>query len=259
MENGVHYVKRNFLAGRGFRDIVEANEKVLVWIYETAGRRIHGTTKRVPLEQFDRHEKSALLPVPSRRFEIPEYKMAKLHPDCRVIFGGSQYTAPCRLIGQELLVRASGQKVEIYHRHVVVAIHRRALFAGDHQINADHYPPEKVAYLMQTPVWCREQAARVGPFTAQVVETMLSLAPLDHLRQVQALLRLQKTFGRDRLEKACRRAAALEAFAYGQIKRILEKGLEKEPVPVWETPGASSDQRAVFARAPEEFFPGGNA
>lgn len=259
VENGVHYVKRNFLSGRAVRDLVEANEKVLVWIYETAGKRIHGTTKRIPLEQFDRHEKAILKPLPARRFEVPEYKMAKLHPDCSVVFGGSYYTAPCRLIGRELLVKASGPKVEIYHQHIPVAVHRRALFQGERVVNKDHYPPEKVQYLMQTPLWCREQAGRIGPHTAQVVETMLSLAPLDHLRQVQAVLRLEKTFGRDRLEKACARAAALEAFAYGKIKRILEKGLETEPLPVWETPAASSDQSALFARAAEEFFSGGRA
>lgn len=259
VENGVHYVKRNFVAGRAVRDLVEANEKVLVWIYETAGKRIHGTTKRVPLEQFDRYEKALLRPLPVRRFEVPEYKMARLHPDCSVVFGGSYYTAPCRLIGQTLLVKASGPTVEIYHKHVPVAVHRRALFPGERVANKDHYPPEKVQYLMQTPVWCREQATRIGPHTAQVVDTMLSLAPLDHLRQVQALLRLDKTFGRDRLEKACERAVAFEAFSYGRVKKILEKGLEKEPPPAWETPAASGDQPALFARAADEFFPGGRA
>jgi transposase len=266
VENGVHYVKRNFLAGRAFRDMVEANEKALVWIYETAGKRVHGTTKRLPLEQFDRYEKAALRPLPARRFEVPQYKMAKLHPDCSVVFNGSYYTAPCRLIGQELLVKASGPKVEIYHKHAPVAVHRRAMFPGERVVNKDHYPPEKVQYLMQTPLWCREQAARIGSHTAQVVETMLSLAPLDHLRQVQAVLRLERTVGRDRLEKACRRAAALEAFAYGKIKRILEKGLENEPLPAWETSTALPAQPALFARTADEFFstsrvvdPGGRA
>lgn len=259
VENGVHYVKRNFLAGRAFRDIVEANEKGLVWVYETAGQRIHGTTKRVPLERFDRYEKATLKPLPARRFEIPEYKMAKLHPDCAVVFNGSYYTAPCRLIGQTLLVKASGPKVEIYHRHAIVAAHPRALFPGQRVVNKDHYPPEKVQYLMRTPTWCREEATRIGPFTAQVVDTMLSLAPLDHLRQVQALLRLERACGRDRLEKACERAVAFEAFSYGRVKKILEKGLEKEPPPAWETPAASSGRPALFARAADEFFPGGNA
>ena len=41
-QGGVHYVARNFLAGRAWRDIDEANERVLVWCLETAGRRIHG-------------------------------------------------------------------------------------------------------------------------------------------------------------------------------------------------------------------------
>jgi hypothetical protein len=33
-------VKRNFLAGRAFRDVHDANDWVLVWCLETAGRRI---------------------------------------------------------------------------------------------------------------------------------------------------------------------------------------------------------------------------
>jgi transposase len=44
-QGGVHYVSRNFLAGRAFRDLDDANERVLVWCVETAGRRLHGTTK----------------------------------------------------------------------------------------------------------------------------------------------------------------------------------------------------------------------
>src|SRR4029453_4373317 len=56
-QGGVHYVKRNFLAGRELRDIVEGNERVWVWCVETAGRRIHGTTKQIPLEIFDQLER----------------------------------------------------------------------------------------------------------------------------------------------------------------------------------------------------------
>ena len=55
-------MKRNFLAGRAFRDVHEANERVLVWCIETAGRRIHGTTKEQPLARFDTIERDVLLP-----------------------------------------------------------------------------------------------------------------------------------------------------------------------------------------------------
>lgn len=44
-QGGVHYVVRNALAGRTFRDDVEGNAHLRRWLLETAGARIHGTTK----------------------------------------------------------------------------------------------------------------------------------------------------------------------------------------------------------------------
>jgi transposase len=42
-QGGVHYVKRNALAGRTFRDVHEANRHLGRWCVEIAGRRVHGT------------------------------------------------------------------------------------------------------------------------------------------------------------------------------------------------------------------------
>ncbi|HWE61951.1 MAG TPA: IS21 family transposase, partial [Chloroflexota bacterium] len=48
-QGGVHYVKRNFLAGRAPSTIGQANADVRHWCLETAGVRVHGTTKQPPL------------------------------------------------------------------------------------------------------------------------------------------------------------------------------------------------------------------
>ena len=48
VESGVHYVKRNFLAGQEFVDIKVGNERLWRWIREVAGTRIHGTTRQAP-------------------------------------------------------------------------------------------------------------------------------------------------------------------------------------------------------------------
>jgi len=45
-QGGVHYVKRNALAGRDFRDLHDGNRHLLRWCLETAGRRVHGTIKQ---------------------------------------------------------------------------------------------------------------------------------------------------------------------------------------------------------------------
>ena len=70
------YVKRNLLAGRAFRDVHDGNRHLWRWCIETAGRRAHGTTKRIPLEVFDQVEQPALRPPPVTPWELAEWKQA---------------------------------------------------------------------------------------------------------------------------------------------------------------------------------------
>ena len=73
-QGGVHYVKRNALAGRAFRDLHDGNRHLLRWCVEVAGRRVHGTIKRIPLEVFDAVERAALAPLPLTPWELVEWK-----------------------------------------------------------------------------------------------------------------------------------------------------------------------------------------
>jgi transposase len=47
VESGVHYVKRNFLAGQTFADLEALNERGRRWVMEVAGIESHGTTDRL--------------------------------------------------------------------------------------------------------------------------------------------------------------------------------------------------------------------
>jgi len=63
VENGAHYLQRNFMAGQDIADIHLANPKLPVWVYEIAGTRDPGTTHQPPLCLFLDHEQAALLPL----------------------------------------------------------------------------------------------------------------------------------------------------------------------------------------------------
>ena len=52
VEAGVKYVKGNFLPLREFRDLADLNAQAKAWVMETAGQRIHGTTRQPPLALF---------------------------------------------------------------------------------------------------------------------------------------------------------------------------------------------------------------
>lgn len=258
VENGVHYVKRSFLAGRDPAPLPENNVQVLRWVEQTAGLRIHGTTRWQPLLQFRQVEQAALLPLPESPFEPVVWKQAKLHRDGHVHFDKAYYSAPCRYVGQMLWVRGDARTVRLYADHVLVATHPRATRPGERLTTLAHLPPEKADALSLTPERCREEAGRIGPATCQVVDNLLNERPLDRLRSVRRLLRLAEPYGVERLERACARALRFDAATYLSVKRILQNGLEGEETPSESTPlTAQAQSWPTFARTPQELLVGG--
>jgi hypothetical protein len=224
----VHYVTRNCVAGRAFRDVHAGNAHALRWCLETAGTRIHGTTKQQPLVVFETVERAALLPLPATPWLPVTWKEAKLHPDCHVVFAGAYYSAPFRLVGQRLWVRATSTQVQCFHAHTLVATHLAAR-PGQRRTLMDHLPPDKVHFLLQTPRWCQEQAADVGPTCAVFIAHLLGDRPLDRLRSAQGVLRLRQRYSAARLEAACARALHFGEVRYHTVKTILAAGLDQQP------------------------------
>jgi transposase len=252
-QGGVHYVKRNALAGRMFRDLAEANVHLRRWCLEVAGRRIHGTTKQLPLEVFEQVERAALQPLPATAWEPVEWKQAKLHPDCHVVFAAAYYSAPYRLVGQRLWVRGTALQVQVFHQHALIATHRRGR-PGQRMTCPTHLPPDKMLFLLQTPVWCQEQAATVGPACAAFIAALLGDRPLDRLRSAQGVLRLARRYGAARLEAACARAGAVGEHRYQTVKTILVNALDHQPLPAL-TPVAAPPTPPRHARPWTDFFP----
>jgi hypothetical protein len=254
VESGVRYVKRNALAGREFRDIHEANAHLHRWVGEVAGTRVHGTTQEKPLVRFER-EGGYLLPLPSNRYEPAVWKEVKLHPDCHVVFDYAYYSAPHRLVGKKLWLRATPRRVEVYYRFERLATHERSVHRGQRRTISSHLPPDKLAGLLPEPVRLRAMASDVGAFTAEFIDRLLGERPLDRLRSAQGVLKLQHRFGPSRLEAACRRALAFDELRYHTVKSILSKGLDLEPVVVMELDRGPLPATSQFARSAAELFP----
>jgi transposase len=247
-QGGVHYVKRNFLGGRDRTTITEANRDVLRWVQTTAGQRIHGTTKERPLVRFKTEEK-ALRPLPGTPYDMAIWKQVKLHRDCHVVFERAYYSAPFRLVGQQLWVRGGTREVQIYTSdYQLVATHPRASQPGQRWTHLDHLPCEKVPGVMLTREGCRLRAAEVGPATREVVDALLDHRPEDRLRAAGRLLRLAERFGVERLEAACARALRFGDPAYMTVKRILEQGLDAQEPPSTEP----APLALTFVRSPAE-------
>lgn len=241
-KGGVHYLKRNFLAGRVPTTLAQANADVRRWCLTTAGRRVHGTTKACPLDRFEQSEQAHLRPLPASPYDPATWKVAKLHRDGYVVFAQSYYSAPFRFVGQSLRVRGGAQQVRLYTLdYHLVASHERAVQPGTRTTHTDHLPPEKVAALTLDRENLPAAADAIGPATAQVVAHLLSDRILDRVPTARRVVTLTRRYAAVRVEAACARALRFDDPTYATVKRILAQGLEQlsEPPPVREAPAGS--------------------
>jgi hypothetical protein len=197
-------------------------------------------------------EKARLQTLPVQPFQLMDIHLVKVHPDCHVVISGSFYSVPYGYIGQELAAHVSENFVEIYAGLDLVTSHPRSTHSGQWHTRLEDYPPAKAAYLIHTPEYCKKLATKIGPATLKVVEQLLADRPLDRLRSVQAILRLQESVGPKRLESACARAAHFGDVRYRQIKLILNAALDCEPLP--EAQPTKPATSHTFARSGADFF-----
>lgn len=185
--------------------------------------RIHGTTYRRPLEMFESEEKPHLLPLPKDPWEHVEWRKAKVAPDCRISVDKATYSIPYRYIGKTLDVRLTKDTVQCYLNEELIKTHLR-VGEGQHQIDPNDFPEDKMAFFMKTPQWCLQQATILGPSVRKVVEELLSVKPMYRLRRVQGIISLGERYGATRLNAACERALEFGDPDYHTIKTILAKG-----------------------------------
>ena len=234
VESGVKYVKNSFVPLRSFRTLQDANRQLCEWILQKAGNRIHGTTRQRPLSMFAETEKHFLKPLPDVPVQIATWSRVKLHGNCHVQFEKAYYSAPFRLVHQQLFLKATDTTVKLYHDIQLVATHPRLKRPGQRSTIDDHMPPEALAYKMHDPQWCLKQAEAVGPDCHRLIRTLFAHRVLDNLRAAQGVIGLGKKYGPARLEAACSRALHFENAKYRAVKSILNQGLDQ--IPFYEQP-----------------------
>lgn len=228
----------------------EANRLVRAWVLTTAGQRDHGTTHVAPLVRFEQSEQAALQPLPRTPYDPAVWKEVKLHRDCHVVFEKAFYSAPFRLVGQRLWLRASSREIRLFSSDFeLLGTHVRATAPGQRLTQRDHLPPEKVRGLEANRVRYQARAEAIGPVTAQLVAEMLAERPVDRLRTVGRILKLAEKYSPERLEAACQRGQAFGDCSYATLKRILERGLDQSPTPALPTNDGGT---LVFARSSQE-------
>jgi transposase len=233
VERQVPYVRKNFFQGESFRDLAHVQEEALKWCMETAGMRVHGTTRKRPLAVFIEEEKEKLIPLTKERFDTPAWSSPTLHPDHHVRIGYSLYSAPTAYISKKLDARTDSRLVRLYYKGQLIKTHPVVL-PGKRSTDFSDYPKEKTPYAMRSCSYHIEKAEEIGHSCKQFMELLLSGDfPWARLRQAQKLLRLPEKYGKDRVENACSRALAFDLVDVRRVEGMIAKGLEGTERPSW--------------------------
>ncbi len=144
-------------------------------------------------------------------------------------------------MGQQVHARTCGDLVQIVHGGEVVATH--VTHPRGRATDFEHYPPEKIAFTMRNPTWCRRVAAEVGPACTQVIAEFMEVNAIHRLRSAQGVLALRKTVGDVRLEAACARAITVGDPSYRTVKGILAAGTELDGIIESPAPQAAAHLR----------------
>jgi transposase len=251
VEAGVKYVKGNFMPLRTFRDLADLNGQARTWVLEEAGRRIHGTTRRLPLDLFA-IEQPLLQPLPAVAPDLGSWHRVTVHRDCHVAHDRCLYSVPFTLVGKTLWLRASDAAVAIHEDYRLIATHPRGRRPGERSTVRDHLPPEAQRFFAHDRRWCLEQAAAVGSACADLVGQLLADRILERLRAAQGVIRLRDTYGAPRVEAACARALFHASPFYRTVKTILAGGFDQQPLP--ETGFTVHAPAARFARNAQSLF-----
>lgn len=230
VENAVLVVERWILARlrhRVFTSLYELNQAIRHLLQDLN----HRPFKKLPGSRhsaFEAMDKPALKPLPVYPYEYTHIKKARVHIDYHVELEQHYYSVPYQLIGQEIELRFTTQRVECWHQGKQVALHERQAKKGAHTTLLAHMPKSHQKHREWTPGRFLQWATQLGPATHQLVKHLLESKPHPEqgYRSCLGLLSLSKRFGSARLEKGCERAWSLGTKTRRSVESLLKHNLE---------------------------------
>jgi transposase len=230
VENAVLNTQRRILAAirdRTFFSLEELNNAISIEL-EKFNKRPMQFTNKSRYELFIEYEQKELSSLPSKRFEIFNWRKEKVTLDYHIKADKSFYSVPYTLIGKDVDIRHNSRIVEVFFKARRVALHLKSKIEGSCTTDKSHMCHEHRHYLEWTPEKIKEQAQLIGPQTTQFIDNIFeSHKSIDNaFRGGLGIIRLCKKYSPKRLEAACKLALDAGAYSYRNVKNILNNGMD---------------------------------
>lgn len=220
VEAGVGYVKKNLLAGLEISDFSVLAPAARTWLDEVANVRIHGETRRRPVDLFA-EEHDRLQPMAATPFDFGTVHTLRASNRFRVTFETNLYSVPAEYASQRLTLKAYSDRVCIYAGDKLIARHVRSY---DRHRDFEH--PDHPRALL---------AERRNARAHKALQRFLTLSPqsqdyyaeleqrrFNASRHVQKIVALSEIYGTEATTRAIEDAIAFGAYSSEYIANLLE-------------------------------------
>ena len=240
------------LRNRQFLSLNELNEAITERLY---------SFNHKPFQKRDgsrasafEEEKAFLLPLPTRPFELSEWKIATVAPNYHISVNKMNYSVPYEYIKQKVDVRITKNTIEVFFGGNRICSHKR-LYGRFNQYSTqeDHMPPNHQQYVQWNGDRFRKWAEKIGENTVTVVSAILSGYKVEQqgYKACMGLLKLADKYTSERLEAACMKALTFTPRpSLKNIQAILSSGQDKA---VEESTEKSSESKYGFTRGAEYY------
>jgi transposase len=221
VENGVGYVKKNFLAGLDLPDFSALNPAARYWLDTVANVRLHGETKDQPVHLWHK-EHPCLRPLPLQPFDIATVSQVRASRQFRITLETNRYSVPAHYAGHALTLKTYPDRLCIYLEDKLIARHTRRYDRFQDLEDPDHPKPllEQRKKARDHKLFMRFLALspRAEAYYLKLEERRLN--PHHHVRKIVAL---SDIYAPEAVAQAMEDALTYEAFSSDYIANLLEQ------------------------------------
>src|ERR1017187_3799295 len=229
VENGVGFVKKNFLNGLEIPSFAAVNPAAIQWRDTVANVRVHGETHRKPIDLFV-EENPRLKPLPVMPYDCAVLRPISANGCCHVVLETNRYSVPHLYASQKLTLKLYPDQLLLFHHEKLIATHPRSYDRRQKISNSDH-----TRELLVQRKKARDQTHLLAFLAlsvhAEAYARKLEDKRLNSRHHIQKIVALSEIYGQEKVGRALQDALVFEAYGCEYIANILEQRERPDALP----------------------------
>lgn len=227
VEGPFHFIENNFLAGREFDSFADANREARAWCDQDNAK--HKNSLHASHRELFARERQFLVSLPT--WVPPVYALHQRIVDGEgyVNVHGNRYTAPWQLLGRQVEVRETRERIEVFAGPRLVASHARNDEEIDQRvIDLSHRPPRGQGRNKRAPPPEEAELRRSEPLLGIYVDGLKQHRSGQLTPALRRLLRLVREYPREAFLTALKTASAYGMYDLERLERLVLKNIASD-------------------------------